>query len=315
MNRGVFTAGSTAGVGKISAGAGNAQGEGEIEVVETLTELEFPDEIKTYTSGQSAQLSVKALRGGQTIQADNHSFEWRVEGEIGTVDKNGWFQASNENGKNGRIYVKYGSVETSFEVNVGLPPVMLENFEAGIGKYKAASAAANSVTLEEVTDQDFIRSGDRALKLEYDFIGKTGTSGAYVAATSTENRIQIPGYPEKISMWIYGDGQKHWLRGQIRDGNNAAVPVDYTDQVNGVNWTGWKYVEVAVPKGKTTPLSMDMPVRYMETSNLKKQRVPFMWMISAPSMAPWKKTKHRRSLKMSILALMRWSRRQRRPFR
>ncbi|WP_379146590.1 phosphodiester glycosidase family protein [Paenibacillus sp. sgz500992] len=270
--QGVFTAGSTAGVGKISAGAGNAQGEGEIEVVETLTELEFPDEIKTYTSGQSAQLSVKALRGGQTIQADNHSFEWRVEGEIGTVDKNGWFQASNENGKNGRIYVKYGSVETSFEVNVGLPPVMLENFEAGIDKYKAASAAANSVTLEEVTDQDFIRSGDRALKLEYDFIGKTGTSGAYVAATSTENRIQIPGYPEKISMWIYGDGQKHWLRGQIRDGNNAAVPVDYTDQVNGVNWTGWKYVEVAVPKGKTTPLSMDMPVRYMETSNLKKTK-------------------------------------------
>lgn len=268
--QGLFTAGTTAGTGKVTAIAGSVQGVGEIEVVDTLTELRFPDTIKTYTSGQKTQLSVKALRNGQVIQADNRSFEWRTEGEIGTVDENGWFQASTENGKNGKIYVKYGSVETSFEVNVGLPPVMLEDFESGIGNYIASSAAANSVSLKEITDQDFIRSGERALKLEYDFIGKTGTSGAYVAASSTATRIQIPGYPEKLSMWIYGDGQKHWLRGQMRDGNNAAVPLNYTEQGVGVNWTGWKYVEVDVPKGKATPLSLDMPVRYMETSNLNK---------------------------------------------
>lgn len=267
---GVLTAGTSAGTGKVTVEAGAVKGSGEIEVVDKLTELKFPDVIKTYSSGATAPLTIKALRSGQVIQADNHSFEWRVEGEIGTVDKNGLFQATSENGKNGKIIAKYGDVETSFEVNVGLPPVMLEDFESGINKYVASSAAANSVKLLEVTDQDFVRSGDKALKLEYDFVGKTGTSGAYVAASSTENRIQIPGYPEKISMWIYGDGKKHWLRGQIRDGNNAAVPVDFTDQVNGVNWTGWKYVEVSVPKGKATPLTMDMPVRYMETSNLNK---------------------------------------------
>lgn len=267
---GVFTAGTTAGTGTVIVEAGTVKGSGEIEVVDKLTDLRFPDEIKTYSSGAAAQLTVKALRNGQVIQADNHSFEWRVEGEIGSVDEKGLFQATSENGKNGKIYAKYGDVETSFEVNVGLPPVMLEDFENGIDKYIASSAAANSVAIQEVTDQDFVRNGDKALKLEYDFVNKTGTSGAYLAASSTANRIQIPGYPEKISMWIYGDGKKHWLRGQIRDGNNAAVPVDFTDQVNGVNWTGWKYVEVSVPKGKTTPLTMDMPVRYMETSNLNK---------------------------------------------
>lgn len=268
--KGVLTAGTTAGTGKVTVEAGAVKGSGEIEVVDKLTELRFPDEIKTYTSGATAQLFVKALRNGQVIQADNHSFEWRVEGEIGTVDANGLFQATNENGKNGKIFVKYGDIETSFEVNVGLPPVILEDFESGIDKYIASSAAANRVSLQEVTDQDFVRNGNKALKLEYDFINKTGTSGAYVAASSTANRIQIPGYPEKISMWIYGDGQKHWLRGQIRDGNNATVALDFTDQLNGVNWIGWKYVEVSVPKGKAIPLTMDMPVRYMETSNLKK---------------------------------------------
>lgn len=267
---GVFTAGTAAATGVVTATAGSVQGQGEIEVVDQLTALQFPDVIKTYTSGAKTTLKVKALRNGQTVQADNHSFEWRVEGSIGSVDENGVFQATEENGQHGKIFAKYGNVETSFEVNVGLPPVMLEDFEAGLGKYIASNAAANYTRIVEVTDQDFVRSGNKALKLEYDFIGKTGTSGAYLAASSTQNRIQIPGYPEKISMWVYGDGKKHWLRAQLRDGNNAAIPVDFTDNVSGVDWIGWKYVEVAVPKGKATPLTMDMPVRYMETSNLKK---------------------------------------------
>ncbi|WP_169089348.1 phosphodiester glycosidase family protein [Paenibacillus sp. PL91] len=267
---GVFTAGTAFATGFVTAAAGAVQGKGEIEVVDQLTALKFPDIIKTYNSGATASLSVKALRNGQTVQANNRNFEWRVEGNIGTVDENGVFQATTENGQQGKIFVKYGNVETSFEVNVGLPPVLLEDFESGLDKYIASSAAANYSRIVEVTDQDYVRSGNKALKLEYDFIGKTGTSGAYLAASSTQNRIQIPGYPEKLSMWVYGDGKKHWLRAQLRDGNNAAIPVDFTDNVSGVNWTGWKYVEVAVPKGKATPLTIDMPIRYMETSNVKK---------------------------------------------
>lgn len=269
-SEGWFTASARAGHGYVTAAAGAVQGSAEIEVVDQLTELKFPDVVKTYTSGAVEKLSVTALRNGQVIQAANRSFEWRVEGAIGTVDENGIFTATSDNGQNGRIVVKHGNVETSFEVNVGLPPVILEDFESGLGNYTATNAKANYARLAEVTDQDYIRSGSKALKLEYDFTGTVGTSGAYLTASSAATRIQIPGYPEKISMWVYGDGQKHWLRGQIRDGNNAAVPVDFTPQTTGVNWTGWKYVEVAVPKGKATPLTMDMPVRYMETSNNNK---------------------------------------------
>lgn len=269
-SEGLFTASAQAGTGNVTAAAGAVLGSAEIEVVDQLNELRFPDVVKTYTSGALEKLSVTALRNGQVIQATNNSFEWRVEGAIGTVDADGNFTATSENGQSGKIFVKHGNAETSFEVNVGLPPVILEDFESGLGKYTATGAAANYTRLAEITDQDFVRNGSKALKLEYDFTGKTGTSGAYLTASSTANRIQIPGYPEKISMWVYGDGQKHWLRGQIRDGNNAAVPVDFTSQTTGVNWTGWKYVEVAVPKGKATPLTMDMPVRYMETSNNNK---------------------------------------------
>lgn len=267
---GSFTAGSEAGTGQVQASAGELTGSSTIEVVDQLTALAFPDAVKSFTSGQQSALSVKALRDGQVIQASNDSFTWRVEGEIGTIDANGVFQAVDANDRQGKIIVSYGDVQTSMEVSIGVPPVVLEDFEGGLGNYNASGAAYNTVKIDQETNEDFVRTGASSLKLSYDFVGKTGTSGAYLSAKSTAQRIQVTGYPEKIGMWVYGDGQKHWLRGQMRDGNNAAFAIDFTDQTSGVNWTGWKYVEATVPKGKAVPLTMDLPVRYMETSNTNK---------------------------------------------
>ncbi|MEK3883146.1 phosphodiester glycosidase family protein [Paenibacillus sp. PL2-23] len=267
---GMFTAGAQAGTGAISVQAGGAQGNAEIEVVDELTAISFPDEAKTYESGMQDTLSVVATRNGQVVRAGNSSFEWRVEGDIGTVDENGVFSATNENGQNGRIVVQYGELEASMNVSVGIPPAMLEDFESGLANYTHGGAAYNTVTISEETNPDYVRSGSASLKLTYDFIGKTGTSGAYLQAKSTDTRINVPGYPQKISMWVYGDGKKHWLRMQMKDGNNASIPLDFTDQVTGVAWTGWRYVEATVPSGKTPPFTIDMPVRYMETSNTKK---------------------------------------------
>nr|WP_166243439.1 phosphodiester glycosidase family protein [Paenibacillus turpanensis] len=269
---GRFTAGQAAGEGKVSVQAGALKGTGQIEVVSELTQLKFPDELKAFNSGEKVALSVQALRSGQVVQANNSSLEWRVEGPIGTIDADGVFTATSENSKSGKIYVKHGDVETSMDVEVGTPPVVLEDFEAGIDNYRATGAAYNSVSIDVETNEDLVRFGGKSLRLEYDFVGKTGTSGAYVAARSTDQRIQIPGYPEKISMWVYGDGQKHWLRGQLRDGDNKAAPIDFVDSKNGVNWVGWNYVEATVPKGKSLPLSLDLPVRYMETSNNNKTK-------------------------------------------
>lgn len=266
---GVFTAGDQAGKGVITVQADSVQGTAEIEVVDRLTAIEFPDEAKTYESGMSETLSVVATRDGQVIQADNSSFEWRVEGEIGTIDENGVFTATDENGKSGRIIAAFGDLEASMNVSVGIPPVILEDFESGLDRYFAGGAAYNTVSIEEETNPDFVRSGSTSLKLSYDFTGKTGTSGAYLQ-TSAANKIIVPGYPQKISMWVYGDGKAHWLRMQMRDGNNAAIPLDFTPQTTGVNWKGWRYIEAVVPTGKTTPFTIDMPVRYMETSNGKK---------------------------------------------
>ncbi|RJE86116.1 metallophosphoesterase [Paenibacillus sp. 1011MAR3C5] len=267
---GQFTAGKQAAEGSINVQAGGVQGSAAIEIVDKLTLLSFPDEAKTYESGAVETLKVVATRDGQVIQASNNSFEWRVEGDIGEIDADGVFTATDSNGQSGRIIASYGDLEAVMNVSVGIPPVILEDFESGLSAYIAAGAAFNTIDIAEESNPDFVRFGDTALKLSYDFTGKTGTSGAYLQAKSVDDRIQVPGYPQKIGMWVYGDGKTHWLRMQMRDGNNAAIPLDFTDQVAGVNWTGWKYVEAAVPTGKTVPFTIDMPVRYMETSNAKK---------------------------------------------
>lgn len=267
---GKFTAGSAVGAANIQVSSGALTGSGKIEVVDALTELKFPDAERTFSSGKSAQLSVTALRNGQVIHADNSLLEWRTEGPIGSIDANGVFTATAETEKAGKIYVKYNNVETSMDVKVGLPPVILEDFENGLDKYLSSAGAQFKTAKASIeTNEDLVRFGNGSLKLEYDFTGMPGTSGVYLQAKDTASRIQIPGYPEKIGMWVYGDNRKHWLRAQMRDANGA-IPIDFVNQTVGVDWTGWKYVEAVVPKGRALPLTMDMPVRYMETSASKK---------------------------------------------
>ncbi|MEK4359797.1 phosphodiester glycosidase family protein [Paenibacillus sp. FSL M7-1455] len=267
-DQGAFTAGPGAGMADIAVTSGALRGEAKVEVVDTLTELSFGDAVKSFAPGKSEKLKVTALRNGQVIQADNGQLNWRVEGPIGSIDSNGVFTATDQTEQSGKIIVGYKGVEASVDVNIGLPPVILEDFENGLDDYQPSAGAqfkTSKVSIE--TNEDLVRFGTGSLKLEYDFTGMPGTSGAYLQTKNAP--IAIPGYPEKISMWVYGDGKAHWLRAQLRDGKGA-IPLDLTPQDTGVNWVGWKYVEADVPKGRTLPLTMDMPVRYMETSGAKK---------------------------------------------
>lgn len=268
---GKLTAGTTAGIANVEVTAGGVKGQGQVEVVKDLTDLILPDKVKAFSSGEQVNMQVTAVRDGQVIVSDNRQFEWKVEGPIGSIDANGIFTATSETDKNGKIIVKYGNVEASMDVNIGLKPVILEDFENGLDRYLEESGARyKRVNLSETTDEEFVRFGSKAAKLEYDFTDTVGISGAYINTKGKDQYIDIPGYPEKISVWVYGDGKKHWLRGQLRDGNGAAVDIDYTDEKPGLEFTGWKYIEAAVPKGRPLPLQISMPIRYMETKNTNK---------------------------------------------
>ncbi len=268
---GVFTANNKVGETEVVAIYDNISSSAEVEIVDQLTELVLPAEIKTYSANQREELTVAALRNGQVIQAKNSSFEWRVEGPIGSIDENGVFTAAEGTGLKGKIFVNYSDVEASMDVNVGKLPVILEDFENGMERYKEESGARYEKSIASLeTDEEYVRSGNGALKLEYDFTGWPSTSGAYLEVKDASRRIEIPDYPEKIGMWVYGDGNKHWLRAQLRDANGGAIGIDFVNESTGVDWVGWRYLEAEVPQGRPAPLYLDMPVRYMETKADKK---------------------------------------------
>lgn len=276
-----FQASNKAGTTEVTVAGDTLSGHATVEVVDSLTELKFPTEESSVNPGQTITMSATALLDGKVIQADADRLNWSVEGPIGTINEHGVFVAANSNSVSGKIIVSYGDISTEMRVNVGLAPIVVEDFDsyadntAFYNKYLQSAGAAfvtSKVSLE--TNPDYVRSGKNSLKLEYDFTGKTGTSGAYLKANSVSNNIPVEGYPTKISMWVYGDNSGDWLRVQFRDGSSATgavVAVDITSATTGVNWTGWKYLEADVPPGKPLDLKMDEPVRIMQTNNDKKR--------------------------------------------
>ncbi|PAQ13805.1 hypothetical protein CD798_13335 [Bacillaceae bacterium SAOS 7] len=260
---GQFTAGTTSTKGTIQATANGAKGSAEITITDQLSELKLSQQALTVKKGEEVKLQATALLNGRNVHANPENFQWKVAGDIGTIDQTGTFKAADKIGS-GTITVQYGNVSDTMDVQIGKMPVILETFENGLDHWTASGARYNSVSIQQTTYPEPARFGNHALQLNYDFIGTIGTSGAYAYP---KEDIEIDGYPEKIGMWVYGDGTGHWLRAQLRDGNNNAFALDFT---YSMDWTGWKYIESAVPTGKTTPLKLDLAVRLMETKNDNK---------------------------------------------
>lgn len=266
---GSFKASSTASSGVIKAISGGAGGEIPVEVVTSVDEIKISQSSLSIDPGGKVDLNAEAYIGGKKILASDSSFSWTVEGDIGTVDPNGVFTAKNKTGLNGKVVASFNGVKSEAKVSVGKLPVVVEGFESGIDKWVKSGANYSSIgiSLSSKTASEPVHSGSQSLKISYDFRDKSGTSGVYAGV---KDYIDIPEYPDKIGMWVYGDGNGHWLRAQLRDGSNNPFTVDFTSSSPGVDWTGWRYVEAKIPEGKVAPIKLDLAVRYLETSDAKK---------------------------------------------
>ncbi len=258
---GSYTALGNTASSELTVTAGGVSGKVKVKIINTLDQLLVQEKDIIVEKNNSYKIMPQGIYKGKAVLTDPSAFKWSVSPNIGTIT-NGEFKAGNTNGS-GIITVSYGKLTAKINVTVGTPePILLEGFEAGFGNYKASGARYKSVSAESSAAQS--KTGKYAAKLAYDFNGTSGTSGAYIDAAKP---IQIKGYPKKIGMWVYGDGKGHWLRMQLKDGKNKEIQLDFTKDLN---WTGWKYVEAAVPQGLALPLSIDTPVRYMEVSDSNK---------------------------------------------
>jgi UDP-2,3-diacylglucosamine pyrophosphatase LpxH len=93
------------------------------------------------------------------------------------------------------------------------------------------------------------RSGQGA-QLSYNFATTTATRAAYLQANPL---LDLPGQPQRIGLWVNGDGMGAWLRMVVRDAMNTNYTLNLADRVD---WTGWRYVETTVPPGVQYPLRL-----------------------------------------------------------
>ncbi|WP_338121929.1 Ig-like domain-containing protein, partial [Paenibacillus elgii] len=115
-----------------------------------------------------------------------------------------------------------------------------------------------------------MRNGYQSGALAYDFTGTLGTSAAYINFKDADGSAgrTLEGSPLKLGMWVYGDGNNHWLRAQLQDASGKKITTDFTGS-GGLSWTGWKYVTASVPAGMQQPIKLTQ-IYIVETSDNNK---------------------------------------------
>lgn len=126
-------------------------------------------------------------------------------------------------------------------LTVGLASVVVSEFEDASKWTFSTARATGSMSFVPA------RNGN-GLKLAYRFNESTGTRAAYANATPL---LELPGQPQRIGMWVKGDGKGAWLRTVVRDAANVAYTLNLAA---AVTWTGWQYVETTIPAGVQYPL-------------------------------------------------------------
>ncbi|GGO64002.1 phosphodiester glycosidase family protein [Nonomuraea cavernae] len=231
----------------VTASRGDAKGALELTVLQPLRRLGMtadrvglPGASGTATfgvvgydrNGNSAPIEP----GDLTLSYDRDLFEV-------TPSEHGYFtvKAKRDTGS-GLITAKVGKVSAAVPVTVGFEDRPVADFEdAGSWAFAAARATGS---LSAAPGQ----SGG-GLKLAYDFTQSTATRAAYA---SPPRQLEIPGQPQAFGMWIHSTGKGEWPSLEFYDalGQSQILRGPY------MTWTGWKFVEFAVPAGVEHPLRL-----------------------------------------------------------
>ena len=293
---GLFTAGADA-VGVVEA---NLVSGGEV-VGSAAIELVKPDEI--YFSAEEISLGFEGTTdfdvvvryNGMPVNYKVGDLIWTLSDErLGTFDGD-IFTASDGESLNGTVTVTSAfddSITDSIHLIVGMLPTIVWDFEDVVDPDTGETIAAEdyyvgtdenpgilthsnynrggneSIEIVSIDDEEPVRMGSHALKLNYDFTEYHGNGLAEGACIGTKEAMEIPGAPTGIGVWVYapegvgvqweGDGTSSgfWLRGYVKLANGTVGQYDFTlepkavtgDQQPGIYWEGWKYLEADLTK-------------------------------------------------------------------
>ncbi|MVP00234.1 phosphodiester glycosidase family protein [Paenibacillus lutrae] len=260
-NAGKLTASAQAADGKVILRSGAVAAEVEVQVVDRVHKLSLRPNPAVIEPGNQLKFEVSAEdESGRSIVLSPDRLQWSVSGGIGTVASDGTLQTVTGSAE-GKVIARSGDAAAEAVVQVGKPPLVLEEFErTDAMQIKETNVVPGSVGITAVARPNPVRYGTHSGKFTYNFSGTTGESGAYLNLLNAAGEIgrEVEGQPYRFGIWVYGDSGKHDLRLGIADGLGTNRIYKLTGE-DGVNWTGWKYVTVDVPVNVIYPLK----VRYV----------------------------------------------------
>ncbi|TFD45395.1 metallophosphoesterase [Cryobacterium frigoriphilum] len=269
-------AGVTPGQTAVTATSGAATGEASVDVLGSLSRITTATQVVTLEAeGSSTALDL--------VGHDEQGFTAPIEAADVTVSNSNPAAFAVEAQADGRFLVTATATEgtatlafaaggQSVEVAVSVPlEVRVIDDFSDISGWTTAQDRAAVGSIEAGEGHE----GSASIRLNYDFTDSTGTRGRYAVAPGAVSGgtggIDIPGRPQKLSVWIKGDGNGSLLRLQVMQANGVRNWIDGPDGSQSLHatWTGWQRVDFLVPETFTFPLKLER-IRVLETVAAKQ---------------------------------------------
>ncbi|MFJ7934408.1 phosphodiester glycosidase family protein [Sporosarcina sp. NPDC096371] len=241
--------GQKAGSGVVNALYGNTPITIPVSVTDKIDDIVITPAAIQIGTGETISVNAKGVLKNAQVIFNPDAVQLSVSPNVGTIEGKTFVAGNTE--ATGTLTATFGSMKKTVPVTVSDKPVVVGSFESITGLEATTARAQASIGLETKI-QPIDQKG--SVRLNYDFTAnKENVSAAYLTWT---NGFKLASQPKKLGVWVYGDGKNHWLRGSLTDGNGKDVVVDFTKE-NGLNWTGWKYVEAVIPPNTVAPLTLN----------------------------------------------------------
>lgn len=217
--------------------------------------------------GEQQIVTAEARDGhNNVIEVSSSEYEWSVTNDIGEISLMGVFTATKLGGR-GYIIATCRAVAGSTYVTIAQSAgIVIDDFSSDSNWTSLSGVFVNLPECHFGLSSSTLYSPPSSGQLDYRL--STGdTSELYLNCSIPISGEQISGTPVAIGIQVYGDGKRHWLRGEFQDKDDEKFVVNFTEEVPGIDWANsWRNLTVplqeAIPHWENPSATIDFPIKW-----------------------------------------------------
>lgn len=236
---GWFIAGESSGSGLVKAfrEESDAYAYAEVTVEEALASIALQPSAALLFPGESLRLGlVGRSEKGEEVRVNPLQANWSIENGAGQVDWVGNFVSGSPGVT--KVVTLFKGLRAEATLYVGGSVVEVEDFENTAEWSRGSYPTEVPSSFQKSVARAY--AGSYSGRLLYDFTTLDVTRAAYATCD-----LDI-GTPRALSVWVWGDGRGHWLRGTLEDAGGQRLVVDFARRVD---WKDeWREVCALIPQ-------------------------------------------------------------------